>query len=587
MRQFVYPNNEFVTSQGAPSVDWTLSVYDTGTSNLASIYSDAALTVPAANPITADSNGFFATFFWSGTIDLTLKDDTGNTINSVTEIVDFVTDVESIVFALNSSLPFGIATGSGDAIGLTLTISGADFSDGDMLLMRANAANTTTVTLTVNSLPVRAVKKIGGEALIANDIRANQNCILMYNLAQDCYYLINHEATFLRRDGSLAMLSDLNMGSHKITSLIDGAARSDAAVVGQIQDGSVIYGAAGGAANALTLTLTPAVTAYVAGQRFYFKATADNTGAATLAANGLSALPMKRIDGLPLQPKDLLNGSEYIGIYDGTNVQVINAHAVGALANGNCQLVIDGANLRLNPRNGNQLLVGGIGLTIPSAGVALSTSGTAPSTKYYVYAQNSGGSIVLAANATGYAADADFGYYTKSGDVLQTLVGMAWTNSGGSWALVRSLYNDTGSSATSYFTANRSTNQTVFTELNSEIRTGFLLWSGEIPHISFSGGAVLDLGGGDDGYAFLGVSFDAGTVVDGCAIVGGTTSGGLAASDWVPIGTTLNPSGLTEGYHYASIYGKYVNTAGANCFVYAFGSGTAGQRTTLTVNVQR
>ena len=35
----------------------------------------------------------------------------------------------------------------------------------------------------------------------------------MYNLAQDRYYLINHEATFLRRDGTLAMTADLNMGS--------------------------------------------------------------------------------------------------------------------------------------------------------------------------------------------------------------------------------------------------------------------------------------------------------------------------------------------------------------------------------------
>jgi len=54
------------------------------------------------------------------------------------------------------------------------------------------------------------------------------NMILVYNEAQDCYYLINHEATFLKRDGTAKMLGALDMDSHKITNLTAGTANGDA-----------------------------------------------------------------------------------------------------------------------------------------------------------------------------------------------------------------------------------------------------------------------------------------------------------------------------------------------------------------------
>lgn len=52
--------------------------------------------------------------------------------------------------------------------------------------------------------------------------------ILVYNEAQDCYYLINHEATFLKRDGTAKMLGAIDMDSHKITNLTNGTADGDA-----------------------------------------------------------------------------------------------------------------------------------------------------------------------------------------------------------------------------------------------------------------------------------------------------------------------------------------------------------------------
>jgi len=107
-----------------------------------------------------------------------------------------------------------------------------------MFIVRANAANTgaaNTPNLQVNSYASRRIKKIGGVALIASDIVSGMNMVLVYHEAQDCYYLINHEATFLKRDGTAAMLAALNMGNQKITSVAAGTADSD--VVNYLQLG--------------------------------------------------------------------------------------------------------------------------------------------------------------------------------------------------------------------------------------------------------------------------------------------------------------------------------------------------------------
>ena len=230
MRQFSYPNSQFTNILGGASIGWKLNVYDTGTSNLSSIYSDLGQTVPTANPVIADADGFLASFYWTGTIDVVLTDENNNIIDSANGIQDLVSTINAVVVAGNITLPFGTAAGDGDTITATLPIS-ADFSDGGMFIVRANAANTgaaNTPNLQINSYASRRIKKIGGVALIANDIVSGMNMILVYNESQDCYYLINHDATFLKRDGTAAMTGALNMGSQKITSLAAGTAAGDA-----------------------------------------------------------------------------------------------------------------------------------------------------------------------------------------------------------------------------------------------------------------------------------------------------------------------------------------------------------------------
>ena len=230
MRQFSYPNSQFTNILGGASIGWKLNVYDTGTTDYASIYSNLAQTTPTANPVIADADGFLASFYWTGTVDVVLTDENDNIIDSASGIQDLVSTINAVVVAGNISLPYGAASGSGDTITATLPIT-SDFSDGGVFIVRANAANTgaaNTPNLQINSYASRRIKKIGSSALIANDIVSGMNMILVYNLAQDCYYLINHESTFLKRDGAAAMLAALNMGNQKITNLAAGTVSADA-----------------------------------------------------------------------------------------------------------------------------------------------------------------------------------------------------------------------------------------------------------------------------------------------------------------------------------------------------------------------
>ena len=230
MRQFSYPNSQFTTILGGASIGWKLNVYDTGTTDLASIYSDLGQTTPTANPVIADADGFLASFYWTGTVDVVMTDENDNLIDSATGIQDLVSTINAVVVAGSITLPFGTASGDGNTITTTLPIT-ADFSDGGVFIVRANANNAGTINtpnLQINSYASRRIKKIGGTALVANDIASGMNCLMVYHEAQDCYYLLNTNASYLNRDGTAAMLAAFSMGSNKITNLANGSDNGDA-----------------------------------------------------------------------------------------------------------------------------------------------------------------------------------------------------------------------------------------------------------------------------------------------------------------------------------------------------------------------
>jgi len=96
-------------------------------------------------------------------------------------------------------------------------------------------------------------------------------------------------------------------------------------------------------------------------------------------------------------------------------------------AHGQCRLsVVSATSLKLSPFNGQNLTINGAVEQVPSAGITISNTGLAASTRYYVYAAMSGGSMALELSATGHEQSAT-GVEVKTGDASRTLVGMIYT----------------------------------------------------------------------------------------------------------------------------------------------------------------
>ena len=84
-----------------------------------------------------------------------------------------------------------------------------------------------------------------------------------------------------------------------------------------------VYAAASGT-DTLTLTLDPAIASYTTGLKCAFSAANNNTGAVTIAINGLGAKTIKKNSGADdLEANDLISGGIYEIAYDGTNMQLL------------------------------------------------------------------------------------------------------------------------------------------------------------------------------------------------------------------------------------------------------------------------
>lgn len=104
--------------------------------------------------------------------------------------------------------------------------------------------------------------------------------------------------TCLTKDGENSPTADISWGGKKITSLANGAATADAINMGQFQAGSAIWGGvAGGTSTALTLSLTPAISAYYDGFTVRFRANGLIGNTPTLNINGLGAKSMVESGG--------------------------------------------------------------------------------------------------------------------------------------------------------------------------------------------------------------------------------------------------------------------------------------------------
>ncbi len=100
----------------------------------------------------------------------------------------------------------------------------------------------------------------------------------------------------------------------------------------------------GGTADVITLTPTPAITAYVDGQEFVFLATGTNTTNVTANVSTLGAKAVTKNGTQALVAGDMVSGCAYRVRYDGTRLQIIGSGSpFGFTAKGDI-VVATGAN---------------------------------------------------------------------------------------------------------------------------------------------------------------------------------------------------------------------------------------------------
>jgi len=145
------------------------------------------------------------------------------------------------------------------------------------------------------------------------------------------------------KNGETTPTANLPMGGFKHTGVATGAALTDYADVKSVQNAAYVWaGTAGGTADAITLTPSPAITAYVTGQHFFFQAgAANNTGAATLAISGLAAKAIEKND-TALAADAIIANKYYIALYDGTAFQVTQLGGAEALTSAAIGVTVQG-----------------------------------------------------------------------------------------------------------------------------------------------------------------------------------------------------------------------------------------------------
>ena len=137
--------------------------------------------------------------------------------------------------------------------------------------------------------------------------------------------------TAITKDGQTTPTANIPLGGYKLTSVGAATARTDAASLASLQDGTGVYVATvGGTVDVVTLTVTPAITAYAAGQTFRFVAAGTNTTNVTVNISSLGAKALTKNGATALVANDIASGTMVEMTYDGTRF-ITNSANAGAL----------------------------------------------------------------------------------------------------------------------------------------------------------------------------------------------------------------------------------------------------------------
>jgi hypothetical protein len=218
---------------------------------------------------------------------------------------------------------------------------------------------------------------------------------------------------------------------------------------------------------------------------------------------------------------------------------------------GQCRLsVVSSTQIKLSPYNGSNLIINGVPQSVPSAGATISNSGLSANTLYYVYAAYNG-AMSIELSTTGHGT-LSTGVEVKSTDASRTLVGMIRTNASSQFVdsqtqrFCLNWFNRRALSGNQGFAANRSTTSTTAVEISSSERMEFLCWPDEAVFASSPVSLSQNTSGSIATYLY----------VDGASVAGNAFS---PPSGQIIFASPQVAQSLSEGYHYASVYGIAVS----------------------------
>lgn len=207
-------------------------------------------------------------------------------------------------------------------------------------------------------------------------------------------------------------------------------------------------------ANAVPMTKLPTTNGVIQ----EFVANATNAATSTFAPDGLAAAPIFGQGGQPLEGGEIVSEGivtleSYVGpLLNSDDLCWVLVSCVGGalqvapalepeqapqlqqIGHGQCRLSVTNATtLTLSPYNGNNVIVNGVPLQLPSAGVKITNTGLSASTVYYAYLSGSTATPSLVLSTTGHVTGEN-GIEVMSGDATKTLVGLISTNASSQFA---------------------------------------------------------------------------------------------------------------------------------------------------------
>ncbi|MBV8971906.1 MAG: hypothetical protein JO290_06400 [Sphingomonadaceae bacterium] len=231
--------------------------------------------------------------------------------------------IRLLALAAIRSASYAVDTGAVNALAATPSLPPTALAAG--LTASVLVGHTTTGAATLNwaGLGAKSITYEGG-ALVPGGLVAGEISLFAYDGTS--WELLSGEvvpATSLPvASTTTAGIVALATAAETATGTNAAKATTPAGAAAAVQANAYNFAVAGGTANALTATLAPVPT-LAAGLLVYLKASATNTGAATLALNGGSALPVTA-GGSALAAGAIGAGQIYALIYDGTGFEMLS-----------------------------------------------------------------------------------------------------------------------------------------------------------------------------------------------------------------------------------------------------------------------